>query len=63
MSRSTLSTVDLARSLRLSPKQVEDLLEASLLAGVVEKTSTGWRLSEWAERRFGQALQSLEEWS
>lgn len=58
-----LSTVDLARSLRLSPEHVEDLLEESVLAGVVEKTSAGWQLSEWAERRFGRALRGLAGWS
>ncbi len=63
MTLHALSTGDLARSLRLSPEHVEDLLKESLLAGVVEKTPAGWRLSEWAERRFGQALRSVEEWS
>jgi len=58
-----LTTGDLARSLRLSPEHVEHLLEESLLAGVVEKTPTGWCLTEWADRRFGQALRSLEAWS
>ena len=56
-----LTTEELARSLQRSSEFVEDLLQESIDAGIVERTPAGWRLSEWAERRFGAALRSLKE--
>ncbi len=61
--RDGFTTEELARSLQRSSEFVEDLLQESIDGGIVEQTSTGWRLSEWAERRFGRALRSVEEWS
>lgn len=57
------TTSELAHSLRLSEQFVEELLEESVDAGYVERTPDGWRLSAWAERRFGAALRGLEGWT
>ena len=58
-----LTTEELARSLQRSSEFVEDLLQESIDARIVERTPTGWCLSEWAERRFGRALRGLAGWS
>jgi len=63
LARRTLTTSELACSLRCSAEYVEALLAESVEAGFVERTPAGWRLSEWAERRFGRALRGLAGWS
>jgi Mn-dependent DtxR family transcriptional regulator len=55
----TRTSADLGRRLGLSPRAVEDLLDESERAGLVERHADGWRLTARAERKFGPHLRGL----
>ncbi len=54
-----LSTATIAARLNRSTEQTAQLLAESEDAGIVQAQGGGWRLSDEAERRFGQALRCL----
>lgn len=55
----TLTSAELARTLRRPLAYVEELLRESEAMGVVERAAGGWRLTAAAETRFGAALRSI----
>jgi DNA-binding transcriptional regulator LsrR (DeoR family) len=61
---SARTTRDLARKLSISPSCVPRLLAESVETGIVECVDDEWRLTEWGEERYGQALRNLaaKEW-
>lgn len=54
-----MTTAALARIVGVSFEAMAELLAESHAADVVRPTPRGWRLTESAERRYGNALRSL----
>ena len=54
-----VTTAELADRVGISRAAMLELLRESEAAGIVEPSSSGWRLTPGAEERFGDALRGL----